>query len=52
MEWIATASFGLEGVVKRELQDLSLTAQAVNGGVRRKKPSVPTCGCAARTGCC
>ena len=34
MEWIATASFGLEGVVKRELQDLSLTAQAVNGGVR------------------
>ena len=34
MEWIATASFGLEGVVKRELQDMSLTAQAVNGGVR------------------
>ena len=34
MEFIATAAFGLEGLVKRELNRLGLEAQAENGGAR------------------
>ena len=30
--WIATAAFGLEGVVARELERLGITAKAENGG--------------------
>ena len=33
-EWIATAAFGLEGVVARELERLSIPAKAENGGAR------------------
>ena len=33
-EWIATAAFGLEGVVARELAQLGLDAKAENGGAR------------------
>ena len=33
-EWIATAAFGLEGVVARELERLGITAKAENGGAR------------------
>lgn len=33
-EWIATAAFGLEGVVSRELSRLGITAKAENGGAR------------------
>ena len=33
-EWIATAAFGLEGVVARELARLGLDAKAENGGAR------------------
>lgn len=33
-EWIATAAFGLEGVVARELEHLGLRAKAENGGAR------------------
>ena len=33
-EWIATAAFGLEGVVARELQRLGIEAKAENGGAR------------------
>ena len=33
-EWIATAAFGLEGVVARELEHLGLKAKAENGGAR------------------
>ena len=34
MEFIATAAFGLEGIVKRELNRLGLDARAENGGAR------------------
>ena len=33
-EWIATAAFGLEGVVARELERLGISARAENGGAR------------------
>ena len=33
-EWIATAAFGLEGVVARELGRLGIEAKAENGGAR------------------
>lgn len=33
-EWIATAAFGLEGVVARELERLKIPAKAENGGAR------------------
>ena len=33
-EWIATAAFGLEGVVARELDRLGIDAKAENGGAR------------------
>ena len=33
-EWIATAAFGLEGVVARELERLGIAAKAENGGAR------------------
>jgi len=33
-EWIATAAFGLEGVVARELDRLNIPARAENGGAR------------------
>ena len=33
-EWIATAAFGLEGVVARELNRLGIEAKAENGGAR------------------
>ena len=33
-EWIATAAFGLEGVVARELERLQIPAKAENGGAR------------------
>lgn len=33
-EWIATAAFGLEGVVSRELERLNIPAKAENGGAR------------------
>ena len=33
-EWIATAAFGLEGVVARELERLDIPAKAENGGAR------------------
>ena len=33
-QWLATAAFGLEGVVKKELNDLGLEAKAENGAVR------------------
>ena len=33
-EWIATAAFGLEGVVARELGRLGISAKAENGGAR------------------
>jgi len=33
-EWIATAAFGLEGVVARELDRLGIAAKAENGGAR------------------
>lgn len=33
-EWIATAAFGLEGVVARELERLHIPAKAENGGAR------------------
>ena len=33
-EWIATAAFGLEGVVSRELERLGIPAKAENGGAR------------------
>ncbi|MDO5378734.1 MAG: THUMP domain-containing protein, partial [Clostridia bacterium] len=33
-EWIATAAFGLEGVVARELGALGIEAKAENGGAR------------------
>ena len=33
-EWIATAAFGLEGVVARELERLGIPARAENGGAR------------------
>ena len=33
-EWIATAAFGLEGVVARELARLGIDAKAENGGAR------------------
>lgn len=33
-EWIATAAFGLEGVVARELERLGIPAKAENGGAR------------------
>ena len=33
-EWIATAAFGLEGVVARELERLNIPARAENGGAR------------------
>ena len=33
-EWIATAAFGLEGVVSRELSRLGIEAKAENGGAR------------------
>ena len=33
-EWIATAAFGLEGVVARELDRLGIPAKAENGGAR------------------
>ena len=33
-EWIATAAFGLEGVVARELDRLDIPAKAENGGAR------------------
>ena len=32
--WLATAAFGLEGVVRKELNDLGLEAKAENGAVR------------------
>ena len=32
--WLATAAFGLEGIVKKELNDLGLDAKAENGAVR------------------
>lgn len=32
--WLATAAFGLEGLVKQELQALGLDAKAENGGAR------------------
>lgn len=35
-EWIATAAFGLEGVVARELERLNIPARAENGGARFK----------------
>ena len=34
MEWMASAAFGLEGLVKRELQGLGIPARADRGGVR------------------
>lgn len=34
LEWIATAAFGLEGVVARELARLGISAKAENGGAR------------------
>lgn len=33
-EWVATAAFGLEGIVARELCRLGIRAQAENGGAR------------------
>ena len=33
-EWIATAAFGLEGIVARELERLRIPAKAENGGAR------------------
>ena len=33
-EWVATAAFGLEGVVARELSRLGIEAKAENGGAR------------------
>ena len=33
-QWIATAAFGLEGIVKKELNDLGMEAKAENGAVR------------------
>lgn len=33
-EWIATAAFGLEGIVARELERLRIPARAENGGAR------------------
>ena len=33
-EWIATAAFGLEGLVARELARLGIEAKAENGGGR------------------
>ena len=33
-EWIATAAFGLEGIVARELERLGIDAKAENGGAR------------------
>ncbi len=36
MEWIASAAFGLEGLVKRELQALGLETTMDQGGVRFK----------------
>ena len=33
-EWVATAAFGLEGVVARELARLGIEAKAENGGAR------------------
>lgn len=33
-EWIATAAFGLEGVVSRELSRMGISAKAENGGAR------------------
>ena len=33
-EWIATAAFGLEGVVSRELSRMGIEAKAENGGAR------------------
>ena len=33
-QWLATAAFGLEGVVRKELNDLGLSARAENGAVR------------------
>lgn len=33
-EWIATAAFGLEGIVARELERLHIPAKAENGGAR------------------
>ena len=33
-EWVATAAFGLEGVVARELERLGIPAKAENGGAR------------------
>ena len=33
-EWIATAAFGLEGLVARELARLGIEAKAENGGAR------------------
>ena len=33
-EWIATAAFGLEGVVSRELSRLGIEAKGENGGAR------------------
>ena len=33
-EWIATAAFGLEGVVARELERMQIPAKAENGGAR------------------
>lgn len=32
--WLATAAFGLEGIVKKELNELGLEAKAENGAVR------------------
>lgn len=32
--WLATAAFGLEGIVKRELKDLGIDSSAKNGGAR------------------
>ena len=36
MEFIATAAFGLEGMVKQELTDLGFDARAEQGGARFK----------------
>ena len=34
LEWLATAAFGLEGVVAGELRALGIEAKAENGGAR------------------
>lgn len=57
MEWIASAAFGLEGLVARDLKRLGIEKPApqTTGGVRFEadfaQAFAAICGCAPRTGC-